>query len=106
MIIHFEFFNGGNPYIAKNPAAAFRVFCKYETIQTAAGMYKCISNRIPPKTYREKQEIARDIAIQFQNSFSDGAVYFWSDLSNYQEFFETIAKKYGLIKEFKENGII
>lgn len=105
-MIHFEFFDHSNPYIAKTPEEAFRLFCKYDFIQAAAGMYKLTGKKIPARTYREKQETARELAIEFQNSFSDGCIYFWSDLSEYQDFFETIGRKYGLIREYRENGII
>lgn len=57
------------------------------------------------KTYKQRKEEARAEAIETQIkiqrlAISYGEIY---DLSTY---FYKIGKKYGLIKEFKENGII
>ena len=56
--------------------------------------------------YQEQKEKARERAIQFQNSFTDGKSYSWDDLFKITAYFEKIAKRYGLTAEFKENGII
>ena len=57
------------------------------------------------KTYKEKKESFRQLAIDYQLNFSQ---YSWcySELLTIQTYFETNAKRYGLIKEFKENCII
>ena len=57
-------------------------------------------------TYKEKKEEIRQQAIDFQNSFADGQVYYTSELIDRTSYFETQGKRYGLLKEFKENGII
>ena len=57
------------------------------------------------KTYREKQAEARQIAQEWQseaNSRNDS--YF--DLWQAQTRFQKLGKRYGLLTEFKENGII
>lgn len=58
------------------------------------------------KTYAQKKEEIRQQAIDYQNSFTDGKTYFWSELAEIGAKFERLAKRYGLFKEFKENGII
>ena len=54
--------------------------------------------------YKLKEKI-RQKAINWQNNFSNNS-YSYMDLDYALEYFEAKAKRYGLIKEFKENGII
>lgn len=56
-------------------------------------------------TYQEKKEKARQTAIQWQYEFSKSSID-WSGLAAIQNYFEKLGQRYGLIKEFKENGII
>ena len=55
--------------------------------------------------YKEKKEKARKEAIEWQNEFVEHN-YSYSELAYYQNYFENKGKRYGLIREFKENGII
>ncbi len=57
------------------------------------------------KTYKEKKEEIRQRAIEWQKDF-EKQDYCWGDLIIYQEYFEDLGKRYGLLKEFRENGII
>ena len=61
--------------------------------------------KISGKTYTEKKASLEDLAKDWQNNF---ACYAWGygELAEIYNFFEKNAKKYGLLKEFKENGII
>ena len=56
--------------------------------------------------YIEGKEKAINKAIEYQNSFSDGQSYYLSEIVELTERFTKLAKRYGLIKEFRENGII
>lgn len=56
-------------------------------------------------TYQELKAAARQKAITWQNEFSENN-YSYGELNYYQNYFEKLAKRYGLIKEFRENGII
>ena len=58
------------------------------------------------KSYQERKEEARNAAIEYQNTYSDGVIYTWSEVAEIGAKFERLAKRYGLIREFKENGII
>lgn len=49
--------------------------------------------------------LSRAIAQQWQADFANFN-YSYSELAEWQNFFEEYGKKYGLIKEFKENAII
>lgn len=58
---------------------------------------------ISGKTYKERKESARNLAIDFQLA-CDTCLYQseWGVICN---FFEKIGKRYGLLDEFKENWI-
>ncbi len=56
-------------------------------------------------TYQEKKEKIRSEAMEFQASF-DNYNYSYGELFEIQTYFIANARKYGLMKEFKENGII
>lgn len=56
-------------------------------------------------TYREKKAKLREQAIRWQLEFSEHD-YSYSDIAEKQAYFEKEGKKLGLIREFKENGII
>lgn len=54
--------------------------------------------------YETKKEMARQEAIDWQNDlFRDNRSY--EDLAEAAEHFEKLGKRYGLLKEFRENGI-
>jgi hypothetical protein len=59
---------------------------------------------IKGKTYRERKAALEEIAKDFQNHDVGGL--YWSDEILLQNYFEENAKRYGLIEEFRENGII
>lgn len=61
--------------------------------------------RQTPTKYEIKKEEARQKAIDWQIEFSQNDHYM-SEYAYYNNYFYKLAKRYGLIKEFKENGII
>lgn len=54
--------------------------------------------------YEKQKEELREEAIEWQN---DGGEkwYTWSEIEEKVNYFETQGKKYGLLREFHENGI-
>ena len=56
-------------------------------------------------TYQKAKERARNKAIEWQMDFCNHN-YSYGELSYFQDYFSRLAKRYGLINEFKENGII
>lgn len=63
------------------------------------------------KTYYEKKEQFRQEAISFSNRtdiFKEykGRDISYSELAFWAEYFYKQGKRYGLLKEFKENGIL
>lgn len=57
------------------------------------------------KTYKERKNAAREIAITYQQETSEKSLS-WEEINIIDEYFRKIAKQYGLIQEFRENGII
>lgn len=55
--------------------------------------------------YQQAKERARQKVVDWQLTFSDN-VYYYSDLADFAAYFEKLGKRYGLIKEFRGNGII
>jgi hypothetical protein len=55
--------------------------------------------------YQKQKARARQQAIERQLDFNNHGC-FYSELCYYAEYFEKLGKRYGLIKEFRENGII
>lgn len=60
---------------------------------------------VAKNAYQRAKARAITEAIEWQIGFCD-ADYSWGDLAYYGEYFEKMAKRYGLIKEFRDMGII
>jgi hypothetical protein len=56
-------------------------------------------------SYQRKKEQVRLEAQEWQEQFSEGSKY-WSEIIEAEERFLKLAKRYGLITEFKEEGIL
>ena len=56
-------------------------------------------------TYREQKQRAREKAIEWQLDFENHN-YDWLELTNWGEYFTKLGKRYGLLKEFRENGVL
>lgn len=76
-----------------------------ETFSPESKNIDLLSFTIKGKTYKEKKANLQEIAINYQNNFS---CYSWSygELATIYNYFQENGKRYGLIKEFKENCII
>ena len=59
---------------------------------------------IAGKTYEEKKNSLRDMAINFQVMAGETGLS-WGELLYFQNLFEKYGKRYGLLKEFRENLI-
>lgn len=55
--------------------------------------------------YQRAKENARNKVIEWQHDFNNHN-YSYDCLVYYQDVFYRLARRYGLVKEFKENGII
>lgn len=107
MYIHFEFTEnteGSNPYITTANKTLFDMLNNFEVEQTGDSFFVALKRKKPAKTYSEKKDLIRSIAIQWQADF-EKFNYSWMQLSGWEDFFREYGKKYGLLTEFHENGI-
>lgn len=56
-------------------------------------------------TYQKTKKQVRDKAIEWQADFGNHN-YSYGELAAWSNYFEKIGKRYGLLAEFRENGII
>lgn len=75
-----------------------------DTFSPTTEIITTILFKIEGKNYREKQNHLRNLAMEFQLADTNGLS--WGELAKILNFFEINAKRYGLVKEFKENCII
>ena len=60
--------------------------------------------KISGKTYQERQASLEDLAKDWQYNFA-GLEWSYGELAEIQNYFYENAKRYGLVRVFKENGI-
>lgn len=58
-----------------------------------------------PRTYAEKKAAARAAAIEWQQGQAEGSLSY-GEYAAAAEHFERLGRRYGLLQEFRENGII
>lgn len=75
-----------------------------DTFSPATEIIAMILFKISGKTYAEKKESLKQVALTYQVSSPINLSY--GEIASINYFFEKNAKRYGLLKEFKENGII
>lgn len=54
--------------------------------------------------YRQKKEQVRDFAAEWQEEFSENR-YTWADVAAYADMFSRLGRRWGLLREFRENGL-
>lgn len=55
--------------------------------------------------YQKAKARAREMAIEWQNDFCNHN-YSYGELIHWEDYFRGLAKRYGLVREFEENGVI
>lgn len=55
--------------------------------------------------YEKAKESARQKTIDWQTEFHNNS-YSYKELAEFTAYFTKLAKRYGLVREFRENGII
>ena len=58
------------------------------------------------KTYNEHKECARKIAHEYQELYGAGEDLSWAEIVDWSSLLGTFGKRYGLSKEFIENGVL
>ena len=101
----FLFYHGGNPYITFTADAFEKMIHKYNLDMINENTIQVYDANINKRTYSGKKENIRQFAQMFQR-WAAGAVLSWADVAAWGAFFEHVGRKYGLLTEFKEEGII
>ena len=109
MMFHFIFKDGSNPYISKTLKKTWEMLTKYDVefrnnIIFVLGRAQYLSVKTNKTDYEKNKDKLRDLAIQWQYDF-DKNNYSYGELADYQAFFEYYGKRYGLLREFRENAI-
>ena len=76
-----------------------------ETFSPDCDVTFCWDYKVHGKTYKERKGFLRDMAIDFSVASAEFGFSWW-EIAEIQEEFERVGKKYGLLREFRENGII
>lgn len=61
--------------------------------------------KVKGNTYQERKNNLEDLAKDWQLHFSNFS-WSWGEIAEITNYFYDMAKRFGLVKEFKENGII
>lgn len=69
-------------------------------------MLETIDLTVHGKTYADRKEDVHNKAIDYQNIPALGMSLYMSEVATFGEYFATQGKRYGLLSEFRENGII
>lgn len=117
MTIHITFENGSNPYILSgNPEAIAKELSKWfkafgfevERIDDTSlylRAYEISYLSVHPLTdYEKNKATARELAYDYSCKVGE-SVQSWQVVSEFYAFFETLGKRFGLIREFQENAI-
>ena len=56
--------------------------------------------------YQKGKARAIELAKEYQNSFAEGKSYYWSEIFEIQNNLERRARRYGLLEELRNEGII
>lgn len=54
--------------------------------------------------YQKRKNAVHNEAIEWQYDFNNHS-YSWGEIAYYQEYFERLGRRYGLLTEFRENCI-
>lgn len=111
MYNNFHFQDGSNPYITVSNKGLFDMIRAFDLEQTGANTFEVLgrvtyyTTKGRKLTAREKGKAAlAEFAKMWQNNFCN-IRYSWDEVITWEVFFEEYGKKYGLLREFKENGI-
>lgn len=110
MYIHFLFADGSNPYIAITHEKLFDMIRKYDLEQLDVDTFLVHGEvhfwtvKKHLSAYDKAKTALHDFAIDFQRKASE-LDYSYGEFARWQDFFEFYGKKYGLLREFRENCI-
>lgn len=109
MFAHIDWHDGSNPYIATSNDTFEKLAYRNELTLTCLDptMFDAKRRRSPVSycDYYSKKYFWREWFIDFSHdsaNFDES----WAVYEDWMEFTEYIARKYGLVREFRENGLL
>ena len=119
--LHITFTNGSNPYMTLGEVNVYKELRKWKRHYNVVDRY--IENatlfvRLMEKSNEEEYNMrkanrekynnakakAEQEAIDWQSDFNNHN-YSWGEIAAWSAYFEKLGKRYGLLTEFRENGI-
>lgn len=95
-------------FIALDKDGNFAIFSgNAATFKRLTGQAVFLDFTISGRTYTEKKDSLKNIAIDYFNLLSDfsGCGFSYGELSAISEYFYNNGKRYGLLEEFRKNAI-
>lgn len=77
-----------------------------DTFSPSTVVLENIDLTVHGKTYADRKEDVRNKAIDYQNIPALGMSLYMSEVAIFGEYFAAQGKRYGLLREFRENAII
>lgn len=103
--VKFTFEDNDNFFIAVSNKDLFEVLINYDIEQVEETHFHIRKKESRHNMdYQSLKDLLRDFAIEWQLN-TDRFNYTYDNLVLYQGFFKEYGKKYGLLREFEENGI-
>lgn len=78
-------------------------FCEAVKNETVYEVRDIVRFIVSGENYQTRKECVRNLALDWQAADQGGIS--WGELFEVQDFFRRNGKKYGLLREFQENGI-
>lgn len=110
MSYHIEFADHSNPYISFSGEDIHK-WLKYYELEpvTHAAPYDYVGfvatfRRSKLRTYSDMKDAARNLAIDWQSDVASVTMSYQT-LADWQQVFSDLGRRYGLMREFRDNGI-
>ena len=107
-MIHIKFTDGSNPYILTDGSHLFKWLYNYDLelnkIDEGAIFFLTATETTNRKTYQQTKEAARLFAIDAQNEISESS-FSYGEIADISDTLNALGRRFGLLREFKENCI-
>ena len=106
-MIHITFTNGSNPYILINDSHLYKWLYNYDLELNKifeGALFVTATETTSRKTYQQAKEAARLLAIDVQNIISESN-FSYGEIADISDTLHALGRRFGLVREFKENCI-
>ena len=106
MMGYIQFADGSNPWVYFNDKGLYQWIPRFELVADPGETDSFTAYERPKrlKGYEQMKNAIRNLAIEWQGAF-DERRYAYGDLATWRGFFTRYGTRYGLMREFHENGI-